>query len=157
GIRLWSDRVAWLGLLAGILAVATTFETVGATPIELRRPLDALELVAALGAVPSFRHRFGQQVVEPQLRARELKQREVVPGGLLETRRNGAKALQAVEEDLDAISAGVALAIQPRFVLSSWVRMDDRLDAERSKLTPNGVRVVASIGDQGFTARVFRD
>ena len=35
--------------------------------------------------------------------------------------------------------------------------MDDRLDAERSKLTPNGVRVVTGIGDQGFAARVFRD
>ncbi len=110
-----------------------------------------------LGGVPSFRHRLGQQLVEPELRARKLKQREVVPGGLLETRRNGTKALQVVKADLNAISTGVALAIEPRLVLSTWIRVNDRLDAELSKLTPNGVRVVAGIGDQGFAARVFRD
>jgi hypothetical protein len=55
-------------------------------------------------------------------------QGEVVPGGLLEARGDGAKALQVVKEDLDSVATSVAASVEARLTLSGRIGVDDRFE-----------------------------
>ena len=86
-----------------------------------------------------------------------MKERKIVPCALLEARRDGAKALQAVKKHFDAIAPRVSDPIETGLDPTRRVRMDDGLDAEIVKLTTNCIGVIPSIGNQRFASGVLRD
>ena len=86
-----------------------------------------------------------------------MKEAEVVACRLLEAGRNGAEALEVVEEDFDAVALGVAASVEPGLPLPRRIRVDDGLDLQRLRSVADRVRIVASVRDQRFAARVVSD
>jgi hypothetical protein len=55
-----------------------------------------------------------------------------------------------MEKALDAIADRVELTVDAPTLLSARVRMDDRKHAQLSSILDGSIRVVASVGDEGF-------
>src|SRR3569623_1722685 len=78
-------------------------------------------------------------LIEPQPRAGDLKDREVVAGGLLVASSDGAEALQGVEEDLVLVALTIEVPSQTMLLIPLRLRVDDRLHAFRSHRRQEGV------------------
>lgn len=84
-----------------------------------------------------------------------MKSAEIVGRGLLEACRQGAEALQLVEEDFDQVALGVGLLVQTWLSLARGIRTNDRLHAAASNLVTNRVGIVAGVGDYRLTLRML--
>jgi len=79
---------------------------------------------------------------------------EVARARLVESRRDSAKALERVEEDLDEVSSSIERAILRDLPLPLGLGTDDGLDAAFFDLGAKLVGVVAGIADEGGAARI---
>lgn len=82
---------------------------------------------------------------------------EIVSCGLLETRSNGAEALDVVEEDLDAVASSVPTTVEARLLLAARVRVNDGLDLQLPHSSTDRVRIVTRVSYKRLTSRIFRD
>jgi hypothetical protein len=98
-----------------------------------------------------------EQFVEPNHRAGELKQGEIVSRGLFEAGGDGAEALQVVEEKFDMVALCVSLSVEARLSLAGRICVDDGLNFQCLQLSAYRVRVVAGIRYERLAAGVVGD
>jgi hypothetical protein len=87
-------------------------------------------------------------LAEPEPRTSELNQGQVVSRGFLVSRRDGAKPLEVVEEDLDEVADAVKAPVEARLPLSLGFRVDHRPHVAMSNLGTEFVRVVPGVPDE---------
>jgi len=103
-----------------------------------------------------------QQLPQPDHGARNVHQRQVVPSGLLESRRQTPEPLQVMEEALDQVPTAICPAVQRQLGAPGGVGVNHRLHSPPFDATPDGIRVISRVCDHRFPASVrvddrFRD
>ena len=70
--------------------------------------------------------------------------------GFVIARREAAKALEVMEEDLDKVPLAVEFAVEPTFLLSRGIAADYGLDPFTAKLLDDSVGIVSCISKEGL-------
>ncbi len=83
-----------------------------------------------------------------------MDEREVVASSLLESGRDGAEALERVEEAFDAVALSIELPIQPVLHEPLRLRVDDGLHPSVAHGLNEAVGIVAGVADERFSSRV---